>query len=307
MRFPWARAAGVALVTGAMASLPIGCDTPPKREPEAVVRSGPAPAYAGVAAEYNKRVARLDRLWARAVVRLNSVDEGGKEREDQGEGIMQLIRPDRMALSIKKAGSMLFWFGCDQERYWLFDLVEEPIVRVGRHDRIADHREAGAQAGLGLEIKPLDLIRLLGIMELPTGGAGAGSSAWSKDGRLVEVTTALGEGTGADGGRQVISMDPDVFLPRRIAIVDRGGNVLISADLEQYEPVDIAGFGGIRPRIAARIDVNHPQSRTRLRVDLSDMRNAGVVEGAFEFEALRRSMSVERIIDLDAPRAASPQ
>jgi hypothetical protein len=256
-----------------------------------VAHAGPVPAYATVAAAYNERVAHFDEFRARAVVRIKYDDENGKRHEEQGEGILQVVRPDRLALSIKKAGSMLFWFGGDSERYWLFDVVDKPVVRVGRHDRIASHAHKG-DAGLGLEINPREMIRLLGISPLPA----SGKTAWSKDGRDVEVTTTL-----AGGGRQVVSVDPQTYYPRKIVLTDAAGKGVVSAELENYEPVELIGVGGGRPKAASRVTATHPASHTEIKLDLFEMENGRVVEKAFDFEELKRAMSVERVIDLDAP------
>jgi hypothetical protein len=77
--------------------------------------------------------------------------------------------------------------------------------------------------------------------------------------------------------------------------------LVVVADLGGYGPVEMVGYGGARPQIATMIDAYHPASKSRLRLDLAGMRNAGVVPAAFDFDRLTRELGVERVIDLDAP------
>ncbi len=67
--------------------------------------------------------------------------------------------------------------------------------------------------------------------------------------------------------------------------------------------MDIAGFGGTRPRIASRVTAVHPASKTEIKLDLSEMKNNGVGATAFDFDVLKQSLGVQRVIDLDAPPA----
>lgn len=280
-----------------------------KDEPEKIVRTTPAPGYSSVVARYNERVGRFEQFKARTVVRLTYTDADGKVRQEQGEGLLQVMRPDRLAMSLKKAGKTLFWFGGDPDRYWLLDVVDAPVARVGRHDRIGARKGADQGTGLGIEINPKELVRLLGITPLPTvgtPGAGGkpgrdpGTTAWSKDGRSIEVSTAL-----PGGGTQVISLDPETLFTRRITLLDVKGAPVIWADHEGFEGVDIANFGGVRPKAASRVTATHPASKTEIKIDLAEMRNSGVSPKAFDFDELRKALGVEKVIDLDA-RPASP-
>lgn len=290
----------IALISVASCVFAVGCNGPEHAEGPPIDRSSePAPAYSAVAAKHNERVARLDRLWARAVVRIKYFDEKGDEHNEQGEGLLQVARPDRMGLSIKKAGKMLFWFGGDAQRYWLFDVVNAPVVRVGRHELIG--KRAG-EAGLGIDINPRDMIALLGITPLPASTqARAGvQAAWSRNGHYIEATVPL-----PSGAKQVFSMEPLTLYPRKIAFIDASGKPIVTAVLENYEdgPVNIAGYGGQRPRVASRVTATHHASKTEIKLDLSEMRNDGVTDKAFDFDTLKESLGVDRVIDVDATPA----
>lgn len=275
----------VALLWGCAGGAPVS-STP--------VQRGVAPTYAAVAAAYNERVAHLDQIWARSVVRLAYRDADGDLHNEQGEGLMQVVRPDRFAMSIKKAGKMLFWLGCDGERYWWIDVFQDKAARVGRH--------GGPGAGeSGVMVSPLDVVSLLGIVPLDSNAPGA--TQWSDDGLLLGVTVERRQsGAAQDGrprGRERLWLDPESYQPRKIELYDHDGGLEVVADLGEYSPVEMVGYGGARPRIAMMIDAYHPASRTRLRLDLAGMRNAGVVPGAFDIDLLVSELGIERVIDLD--------
>lgn len=254
----------------------------------------PLPTYAEVAARYNTRADKLGRLWARAVIRLTYKDEKGEPHTDQGEGLLQMIRPERVALSIKKAGKMLFWFGCDDQRYWFFDVVDEKIARVGRHARPGERERTDAA---GIAIPPRELFELIGLS--PLDASARGTTAWSPDGNTLIVTIPHPQ-----GGVRVFSLDPGSFEPQNIEQRTAKGAVVISARLKTYEGVDLTGVGGLRPRIATEIDAIHNETDTRIRLDLSEMKDSGISDIAFRFEDLCKSMGVDKIIDVDSARPA---
>jgi hypothetical protein len=136
------RRCSMAAAAGALgAAILGGCAGNAQQRPAPVAR-GEAPAFAEAAARYNERVAHLDELWARSVVRLTYRDEQQELHNEQGEGLMQVVRPDRFAMSIKKAGKMLFWLGCDRDRYWWIDVVQDKAAKVGSTEGQAQNRAA---------------------------------------------------------------------------------------------------------------------------------------------------------------------
>lgn len=310
----YASSAAAAIAAGLLLTLPACKSNGDAVEaPPAIVRTIPPAGYSTIAARYNERIGRIETLRATAVVRIKYVDDRGKDQEDQGEGLLQVVRPDRLALSIKKAGKMLFWFGGDAQRYWLFDVVDKPVVRVGRHELIG-RRKADA-TGLGLDINPRELISLLGITPLPivvpaaaqkapagTQIVDPGVTRWSADGRFIEVSAFL-----PTGAKQVLQLDPETYLPRSITLLDLRGNPAVTAIHEAYEPVEIANFGGGRPQLASRIVATHPASKTEIKLDLGGMRNSNVSPSAFNFDELRKALAVDQVIDLDAPPPAPPK
>ena len=110
----WLRRIGGAVLASAALALP-ACDHAHKAVgPDGtapIVEMGPAPDYSEVAIRYNRRVDRLDRFFARANLNVTYFDQDGEKRNEQPEGRLQVIRPDRLALSLGRAGQTLFWFG----------------------------------------------------------------------------------------------------------------------------------------------------------------------------------------------------
>lgn len=266
-----------------------------------VVQRGGAPDYYSVATRYNERVDRLGSVWASTVVRFTYRDSEGEQKTDQGEGTLQVVRPDDLALSIKKAGKRLFWFGCDAERYWWFDLVDRHIASVGRHDRFDEAKESG----IGLAMRPRDVILVLGVMPLPMpegDQAVDAATQWSLDGRLLGVTTRVGGSGGAGSGLLRLWLDPASLEPAKAEVFDEQKRLVMVADLTEYQYVRVTGIGGGGPRMPGRISAWHAPSQTLIKLDLADLQDGAekISPSAFDFEELCRALGAETTIDLDA-------
>ncbi|MBX3357206.1 MAG: hypothetical protein KF745_02140 [Phycisphaeraceae bacterium] len=284
-----------------LAAAASGCNGDGPKAPSSVARESPPPAYATVAEAYNNRVSLLSQVYAPATVRL-TFSEDGTQRTEQGEGTLQVIRPDHLALSLNKAGKRLFWFGCDADRYWWFDVVDTPVAHVGRHATFDAARLDPRTPGL--TIRPLDVIRVLGIVPLPVGANGPGggqvlgATQWSADGRLVGVTTRTDS-----GGLQRLWLDPESFEPRKVELFSPDRTVEIIADLNEYAYVRITGASS-GPRMASELAVLHVPSGSLIRLNLYDLQDGRRVmkPDAFNFDELVRVFQVESVTDLDSPR-----
>lgn len=294
-------------MAGALAALGGCADDGPRSagdEPTAV-RSD-APAFADAVTAYNKRLEYIERLRARVVVRLRFRDEDGKLRDEQVDGPLQMVLPDRVALGIGKSGRTLFWFGCDSSRYWWLDLSDEPFAAVGA--RTPDGRVARER--LGVNVAPWDLVRLLGVLRLD--GSDQGATEWSKDRSLVGITTAIraasAEGVTGPGevvGYQRIWADPKEWFPSRIEIWDAERRRVVVAELEGDERAEIMDRPviGHRPRMPARVTVLPEGSEAEIRMSVSDVTDQRVSDRAFVLDDLLRNFSVgpEHVRDLDRP------
>lgn len=276
-------------------------DEPPAAGP----RGKAAPDYATVAKKYNERVELLGRLFARTLVELTFTDEEGKRRSEKGEGFLQVVRPDRLAMSMSKVGKRLFWFGSDGERYWWIDLVEHKKAYVGRHANYDKLRERGTvQPGLGL--RPLDIIQMLGTTPLPMKdrGGGGGTTQWSSDGKRIGITVAR------DGGFVRTWVDPDSYEPSKIELLDKAGKALVVADLSQYEHVELRNRGGNTPRVAQRVIIGGqkggPLADSLVSIWLAGIEDHRVNDDAFKFDVVLDEVGVAKtdVVDVDAQAEA---
>lgn len=272
-----------------------GCAGSGDRASPPVLKS--PPEYGEVVEAYNRRAIRLGRIWARAVVSIEYIDENGRSRYQQGDGHLQIIQPSRLALSIGKLGEVFLWIGSDDERYWLLEPREHRRGFVGSHE-LTTRAKIDA---LGIPVAPLELIRLLGITPLPVEQPGESSVAWNSGGDLL----VLDDHAGGRVWRHFI--DPDSFRPSRIELLTEGGtNPVLSSRLTSYEQVRIRGEGGFFPRVASRIRLTHHEQDAVMRLSIEGMVDGGrnrLSPQVFELASLVDLLGIEEIRDLDS----SPQ
>jgi hypothetical protein len=263
----------------------------------AVARLGKPPDYADVARDYNRTIDFLDRISARANILITYFDEEGNERHEDPEGRLQILRPNKLALSLGKAGQILFWFGCDPEKYWWLDLSEQGkrIAAVGRHENFDD----ATAARIGLPIKPLDLIRLIGVVKMDVSVGGA--TQWSNDGRLLGVTTPIG-----DRGFQRTWVDPKSLRPVTIEIFDRHRDKVLVAEHTGEEQVeitrDVPGARGAHVRVPSRVEITHLETQTKARLTMTGVRDGPITEKAFDLTVLLDKYPVDKTLDLDVKK-----
>ncbi|MGH7133030.1 MAG: hypothetical protein ACREJO_13905 [Phycisphaerales bacterium] len=280
------------LAAGALSACASQSEPAPKpANPEPVIKLPPAPPYAEVARAYNQRIAGLTQMRGSAVVRIDYVNEKGDRERTQGEGLIQIVTPDRLALGIGKVSTTLFWLGSDDKRYWWFDLTGDTRVAfVGTHDRFDP--ELGQR--LGIVAPPRDLIRLLSVLPLPEGPK-AGRTDRSSDGAYVGVFLPL-----AAGGTQRFWLDPNDYFPKQVDLLDASGACTLRAKLER--PVMVTtSTGGNLPRLPGRITIHHLASNALFILDLDDLTDGKdrISPKAFEFDELVKTFHPDKIVNLD--------
>lgn len=265
------------------------------REAISVRADASLPSYEEVAERYNERASLLGRLWARAVVEMRFIDDQGRRKREQGEGHLQFVAPARFALSVGKLGEVIVYLGCDEQRFWWFERADADRVSVCRH------ANAGAPCAqsIGLPAYPLEIIELMGVLELPLRGGRVQRSARG------EIVVDIPSRAGFAGAFTRIALDPVRFEPTMIGVYAPGSaQPVLLARLEEYDNVQIAGRGSVPPRVASRVVITHAQSDTEIRLSLAGMTD-GVREGrlppeAFDFDALRRAFAPGEVRVLDA-------
>ncbi len=271
-----------------------------KPQTESRLRLDKPVEYVQAARQFNRNLDYLDRVKARVNILLTYFDEEGNERHEDPEGVLQIVRPNKLAVSLGKAGQVLFWFGCDPEEYWWLDLSEKGkrIAAIGRHEKFDD---ATAQR-IGMPIKPLDLIRLLGVVKMDVSVRGA--TQWSDDGKFLGISSPIG-----DRGFQRVWVDPTTMHATSIEIFDRQRNMVLVAEHTGSEFVevtrDIPGLKVGQVRMPSRVEITHLDTKAKVRVTMTGLRDDKISEKAFDLPTLLEKYPVDKTIDLDAKKKSA--
>lgn len=288
---------GVASLAG-MAALVVGltgcASSRPVVEPPKPGRVESEPLdYGPFAARYNERVARLERLWARTTVVIDSVDAEGSPVHEQAEGHLQIERPYRVAITLGKLGDTNLYLGSNEERYWWFDMIDSGAKQawIGEH---AQFTAAKAQK-LGIPVHPLDFSTLLGIMPLPeTGGKVSRPIVDGEPGSLLmaEVETGL--------GLVWMWIDEQSMEPARISLLGADRVPVLTADLTRYTPVVVYDDRSIHPHVATRVVVRLRSMEGEIRMTLNEPTNKEIKPMLFDADRLIKGYRIDNVTDLDA-------
>ena len=261
--------------------------------PDAVATDAPLPSAEEAVRAHNARVARLDRLWARAVVTIRFTDPDGDEKWEQGNGFFQLRDANKLALSIGKVGEMLVWIGANERRYWVLDRLDDPVAYVGAHDEVTRERLARA----GLPVPPRELLRLGALRPI--------DAARARTERDAAGRTRVVVPDGAGAWRYNFEPAPVDDLPVFVDRLDGAGELVLRATIESPETVRVGDGLGFPPRTWSRLVVEHVPTGdsiiVRLDGEIEDGRRRGVPnESVFDLDVLLNAYGpFERVIDLD--------
>lgn len=289
----WPGLVGV-LVGGLMVCGCAGPDQPKGNVPTIGVHRE-LPTYDAAARGYNSHIERLDKLWARALIRMWYTDEKGERHSDQGDdGHLQVVRGEgKLSFDIGKLGKTYFHLGCDDERYWWMDLSEERVAWVGRHANAARHRVGNSP----LPIHPLDMIDLLALTLLPVSDVGTdpGRVVSSADGDLIAVIVP------SRWGHRRVWLEPETYRPVYIELLDSSGKAVVFSKLGRPREVIVRGESRPWPIFSSEVLIEMPYSDTRVRLRLSDLENrkGGQKDMPFEFDRLVEVYRIQDIVDLD--------
>lgn len=296
------------LVVCCCCGVELGCAR--RHRPDPSVQLGPPPAYAAIAQSWNARVATVDRLWARSVVRIWFPDREGEEQVEQVEGTFQFARPNRLLMTYKKLGETYAVLGSNAERYWWIELPaggEERVAWVGEHAKAG----AGQADDAGIPVRPADLIELLGVLPLPVGEGGLLARpvvAWSADGAGVTLTMPAASADRRPVASVRYQLDRTTFLPRSIELLGGDGAALITAALSKHEPVALkGGGGGGGGAIATVVEASLDGGTRRLKLWLHDPANTGgrPRDAVFDLDAVLSHYRVDQVRSLDDPEHAA--
>jgi hypothetical protein len=272
-----------------------GCASTGSKGADAPVQRGPVPPYAQVAAAYNARVSRLERLACPVSVVVHTRNKEGNPLSEQVEGNLQMALPSSIALRLDKVGQTVFYLGSNQTTYWWFDLKDEKSALVGSHDKATPQ----AVADFGLPVHPLDLLECLAIEPLPDQPPRQARLAWTKDGHSLVLSMP-----GRWGGQRQLWLDPATYEPAKVVLMDKSGAIMASAKLAKYVDVDVSGDTRIHPRMASQFEVALPTQEATAVLTLVRPQNPGDAQRPklFDVEALIKLYRIQKITDIDRPR-----
>ncbi|MFG0313343.1 MAG: hypothetical protein ACF8LL_04055 [Phycisphaerales bacterium] len=238
---------------------------------------------------HNERLEPLDTLWARVSVRAKGSYDDGTTYEEQGEGHLQIVRPDRISLSIGKLGETYFVFGASESRYWSFNLADadRKVMLTGAMDKVT----RGKAAALGLPVHPSELIPLSGLSRIEL--AQAGGTRWREDGKAFGFTTPASWGTTATW------FDPSTRLVVQTQAFDEYGELIATAELSRYKDASIPGQSPVQ--VPGKIEITTPNDDGFVRIETSGPEARDIRSMVFQPERLQRRYRVDEVIDLDEP------
>lgn len=218
------------------------------------------PAYSEIAGRYNANVDLVKQLWARCRLRMHWTDREGEQHEDTADDSKIIARLPEHEVAVVVGHSapgvgMLFWAGCNDERYWLFDMRDKEKKHVvwGHHRNLNDPRTRR----LNLPIHPLQLPALLGLQPIRED---AGSIAWDKHTGSFILQP--------EGQAIALKVDPRTAVARQVELLNDRGEVVMTATLSQpkvvrREGTNVALWPTINEEVVAEVAGEH---RDRLEI-----------------------------------------
>lgn len=263
----------------------IGCSSTNKVD---VSKLDPPMPTTELAVIHNARVEPLTNLWARVSVRAKGTYSDGESYEEQGEGHLQIVKPNDISLTIGKLGETYFAFGANSENYWSFDLsdADHKTALIGKLDQATPEKVAA----LGLPVHPAELIALTGLM--PINLARAGGSRWADDGKSVGVSVP------SEWGAFTLWFNPKTNLVVRSQAFNRTGELIATAQLSRYKNATIKEQRPVL--VPGKIEIRSPGDDGFVRIEISEPRSKLIRSIVFDPAKLIRAYRVDEAIDLDA-------
>ncbi len=264
-----------------------GCASAKKAAPVEAIE------YGELAERYNERTQLLGVLRGRGVVNFRWHDAKGIEHWEQGNLDIQIAQPSRVVFRVHKLGETYLWVGCDEERYWMIDLLrdEETVAYVGRHDALTDEKARQ----IGLLVPPRELITLMGVRSLPMAGEAheeAPEVMTTEEGWRV-VLPAL------HGAQWVYEIDAIDARPTAIELVGADEETAVKATLSDYLAIHLTGNAALT-HLAMQVDIAYPAAGATMRIDMDSVNDRAPKDSAFDFERLIEILRPKQVIDLDA-------
>ncbi len=272
-----------------------GCGSTPDR----TTRKVNAVLVDALIEHHNERVEQIDRLWARVSVRIKGTDARGKGFEEQGEGHLQVTRPDQVSLTIGKLGETYFAYGSNKERYWMYDLSDSDR-RVSLIGAIKNLDPIRAEE-IGLSVHPGDLIGALGIE--PIDPERVVGSRWILNEELVVIAQS------SKWGITEYWFNPSTGLVMWVVSLDDEGERIATTGLSRYKPLLDDQKRDTDVQVPGKVEVTREDASGEfVRIELSEPSQRQIRAMVYNPDRLNRLYRIHESIDLDADlESSSPQ
>lgn len=239
---------------------------------------------------HNERVSEIDRLWARVSVRIKGTDARGNGFEEQGEGHLQVTRPDSVSLTIGKLGETYFAYGSNSERYWMFDLSDSDrrVALIGA----VEHLDPARAEEIGLSVHPGDLISALGIE--PIDPDQVLETRWDLGEELVVIVNA------SRWGSTEYWFDPATGLVMRVISLDSDGGQIAVTGLSRYKPLLDDNRRATDVKVPGKVEVTKSgKGGEFVRIELSEPSQRTIKPMVYNPDRLVRAYRIHEVVDLD--------
>lgn len=255
---------------------------------------GPPPSTQELVQRHNQRIAPLDSLWSRVSVRAKGVYDDGTPYEEQGEGHLQIVVPDRVSLTIGKLGETYFVFGASPESYWSINLAdsERKVMLVGDMQRVTRIKASA----LGLPVHPAQLVALSGLATINL--ASAGGTQWREDGKAVGVRVP------GQWGSMLLWFDASTWTVVQAQAFDESNTLIATAELSRYKDAVVPGASPVS--VPGKVEITIPGDNGFVRIELSEPQRRDIRPIVFEPSRLERVYRINEVIDLDEQLDGAP-
>lgn len=290
-----AKFAGCAAVFACVLAL-WGCQSTPAKAPQNVAVPKvlpPAPTIDAVVDAQNKRVDGLTTLWARISLRVDGKLANAKLNKEEAEGHLQIVLPNKVAVTVNKVGNTYFYLGSNDDVYWWLDLTEAKQGYFGRHATATPE----TVDRFGIPVHPLDLIELMAITPVPAGFVASDPKPvvrWSSDGKLLWYDVP------ARGSTKRVFVEPGSLLPVMVELLDHSGKVVVRSELSRYLDFQSRSKPTARPSVPTRCILTVPRTDLTITINLNDPDGKMPKAVSFDFKRLATELyPVNKLTDLD--------
>ena len=265
----------VAFLAGAF--LLTGCET----QPTINAPASNLPSYEELAPQHNANAALLEQMWSRCTIAMRWEDAEGKQHHQQAEGLF-IFRGERdIALKISKIDAVnLFWFGSNDNQYWLIDEYNQPTTTyVGSHNKY--------RSDLPIKLPVSDLLQLIAVRPIAEEGR-----VESRDGLITLLPKD-----------QPIRLylDPQTKQPVKSEVLNENGQVEATCFMHNPQRLDVPGVNSLQdPFIATRFVVSTPSESGSMTLAIDDMQTSRVSDVQFDLGRLKKAFPTERTVNLNA-------